>query len=255
MKSHQQRAALNKLGTLFILFILFSQCTSVKDKSILKDDKESVFEENILVRFNIKSDSIRFDNLRFFKVFASSKPGGKYERYIVEKTWFSFDEKSTSSIGGKVGKILTDQIFNSKSKVVSVDSVLLRKVGDNKFFNKKVDFKFRVVYPQEYKFECLDDKDHYNFKELVKVDGTVINVLLDENRCKVLEFNNLGSLSVVNISSNGKSVFNQEIKNGYRDIDYFFNFSNFKMLDIKITGDYNWKGEINIVDSIPSDKN
>ncbi len=157
------------------------------------------------------SDSINFDDLRFFTVFSTSQAGCPiYLNYKIEKMYFSYGSYSYVSNNGKFSSSMRDSIFAFKPTILSIDSVVVIEGVNESLHYMKLDRKINLIYPLENSFKCLDlgKKSHFVFKDILNLDSNKIIILKAEKDCDVIEFSKLGSSSHVSIlDKNDKVIF------------------------------------------------
>lgn len=231
---------------LLILSFMFESCVSVSKATDFSTVQKVREYPTAVVRLSSNADTIQYDNLRFLRVYATSAPEETYVEYPIEKLYISYEGQTFSLNGASLTKEARESLYQLKSTSFVIDSVLLKNNSDETVFNQIVDRRIFLDYPIENNFDCMDSGDHYEFKELL-VDGeNEIIIRPSKNKCNIIEFSKLGSISHVRITSKEKVVYQELIKNGYLNINHFFNFSNYEELDVAITGDFLWSGKITI---------
>lgn len=224
--------------------ILVISCSIKQHNQVIDVDKTA---PPLIRTYPQSIDTILFDNLRFFKLMVVNNPENpKTVMFNVKGFHFNYSGNKFTCQKNKFSTDLIERIYIDKPEKIRIDSIYYIDNVGKKYYNK-VNIDFYIEYPDENNFSCLEKGKSVDVKELIKnrKNGDLVNVNLAENNCPILCFYNMGSVFQVQISNSSEEVlYSKQLSYGEISIDNYFIFPENEILNVVITGDINWKGQL-----------
>lgn len=199
----------------------------------------------------IDTSNISSEDLSFFKLIVVNAPEC-YESilYKVNGFYFKMDNKVIKNEGSTLTNESLKTIFGNKTKEIIIDSINIQ--SPDSLFTINSNIKISINYSNFHKYDCFNqNQTYYDFQTIIseqRKSSTIIQQL-SKDKCRILLFNGLGSVSnVVVYDSIGNNIYNKSIITGEKGINNFLNFEGINKLIIKITGDYEWNGTLQFVE-------
>jgi hypothetical protein len=218
----------------------FSSKLSAKKKTI---SCASGIEPIPVLKLNFAGDTVKFEDLRFLRLYATNiAESPETMLYAVTKVNMKVGDTSFLSGPNVLSKALINYVLSKKLDKIWIDSVQLQSgTGNNIEWNvgKTLYVKFDT--------NSYCDEEPFDFQTLYKcaVNKEIIEIPPSNGVCGSLIFSNLGSGSLVEIRNDaGEIVYSSIIIMGHLSSKNIYLLRSESRLDIKITGDFIYKGSI-----------
>lgn len=198
-----------------------------------------------------KSDTLAFDNLRFFKISAVNDAiSTEIVTFKIVGFYFTYKDEKFYTENSTFSPKYISKIFSEKPNRITLDTVILID-QNNVIYKKKEEISIVLTYPEENKYSCLEISKSINFKTLLKENAYTHEIIVQKssNFCPIICFFNLGTIFNVEIkNTTGTIIYNQMLKSGEISIENYFPILDEEIYFIKISGDCNWEGQIKFND-------